>query len=62
MGLDAPIPTVSLRNLSFNAATRGERYASRVSPVATLLGGKKSGYRVIELPPGKRAWPQARSS
>ncbi|HEV2621833.1 MAG TPA: cupin domain-containing protein [Frateuria sp.] len=51
-------PKVSLSNLKFTEAVHGERYAARISPLATLLGAKKLGYRVIELPPGKRAWPR----
>lgn len=58
MSVDAPAFRVSLKNLIFTEATHGERYAARFSPVSTLLGAKKLGYRVIELPPGKRAWPR----
>jgi uncharacterized cupin superfamily protein len=58
MQQDAIPLKVSLKHLSFTETAHGERYAARVSPLAMLLGARKLGYRVIELPPGKRAWPR----
>lgn len=58
MSADASPLKVSLRELRFTETLHGDLYAARVSPIAALLGAKKLGYRVIELPPGKRAWPR----
>jgi uncharacterized cupin superfamily protein len=57
MPADASSLKVSLHDLRFDETSHGDRYAARISPVAALLGAKKLGYRVVELPPGKRAWP-----
>lgn len=54
----APRLKLSLHDLTFAETAHGDLYASRISPVASLLGAKKLGYRVIELPPGKRGWPR----
>ncbi|KAB0583802.1 cupin domain-containing protein [Ideonella dechloratans] len=48
---------VSIRDLEFQTSSHAPRYESRTAAVATRLGAQKLGYRVIELPPGKRGWP-----
>jgi uncharacterized cupin superfamily protein len=50
-------PVRSLAGLAFNEERHGERYASRSARVAAPLGLTKLGARVVELQPGKRAWP-----
>ncbi len=49
---------LSLNDLTFEPMGHGQRYEARVAAVATRLGASKLGYRVIELPPGKCAWPK----
>lgn len=48
---------VSLDELDFQTSSHPPRYEARTAAVATRLGARKLGYRVIELPPGKRGWP-----
>ena len=48
---------VSLSDLQFDEMAHEPRYAARTAAVARRLGARKLGYRVIELPPGKRGWP-----
>lgn len=48
---------VSLKQLEFQTSGHPPRYEARTAAVATRLGARKLGYRVIELAPGKRAWP-----
>jgi uncharacterized cupin superfamily protein len=50
-------PVRSISEFVFSEASHGERYASRAARVAAPLGLDKLGARVVELPPGKRAWP-----
>lgn len=48
---------VSLEELTFEAVSHPPTYSARIAAVARRLGASKLGYRVIELPPGKRGWP-----
>lgn len=48
---------VSLDQLEFQTSSHPPSYEARTAAVATRLGARKLGYRVIELPPGKRGWP-----
>lgn len=48
---------VSLQDLRFDESEHPPKYATRSAAAATRLGARKLGYRVIELPPGKRGWP-----
>lgn len=50
-------PKVSLLDLRFEEFAHPPLYQARTAPVARRLGARKLGYRVIELPPGKRGWP-----
>jgi len=50
-------PKVSLSDLRFEEFAHPPLYQARTAPVARRLGARKLGYRVIELPPGKRGWP-----
>lgn len=48
---------VSLSDLQFEEFAHPPLYQARTAALARRLGARKLGYRVIELPPGKRAWP-----
>ena len=50
-------PILNLDELAFDTQTHGERFEARMAPVAGRIGAAKLGYRVIQVPPGKRAWP-----
>lgn len=50
-------PILNLDELVFGTQTHGERFEARMAPVASRIGAAKLGYRVTQLPPGKRAWP-----
>lgn len=48
---------VSLDDLRFDETSHPPTYAARSAAIARRLGAQRLGYRVIELPPGKRGWP-----
>ncbi|MEM7281401.1 MAG: cupin domain-containing protein [Pseudomonadota bacterium] len=50
-------PIVNLADLDFTEFSNGNRFQAFRAPVSSLIGGKKLGYAVIKLKPGKRAWP-----
>lgn len=48
---------VSLQDLRFDESEHPPNYATRTAAVAKRLGARQLGYRIIELPAGKRGWP-----
>ncbi len=50
-------PFLNLRNVKFSDSGDGGRFAAKLGPVATRLGAKKLGYRLVVLAPGKTGWP-----
>ncbi|MDJ0656392.1 MAG: cupin domain-containing protein [Xanthomonadales bacterium] len=50
-------PVINRDDLEFKGHSHGDKFEARVASVAPLIGGSKLGYRVVVLPPGKRAWP-----
>ena len=57
MSTNPPASKVSLSDLQFDEIAHPPLYQARTAAVARRLGARKLGYRVIELPPGKRGWP-----
>lgn len=51
-------PLINLDELSYTTQTHGEHFEAHLASVAAQIGGKKLGYRMVILPPGKRAWPK----
>ena len=50
-------PVLNLDELEFTSFGRGDKFEAERAPVSPLIGGRKLGYAVIRLKPGKRAWP-----
>jgi uncharacterized cupin superfamily protein len=48
---------VHLDDLESTPRAHGENYAALVTPIAPHLSARKLGYRLVEVPPGKRGWP-----
>lgn len=55
---DHVVPIVTLADLPLTDHGNGARYQARAAQVAGRLGLKGLGARLVELPPGKRAWPR----
>jgi uncharacterized cupin superfamily protein len=58
MSTELPDPCLHLAALELQEQAHGERYAARTASLAPLLGLTKLGARLVELAPGKRAWPR----
>ncbi|WP_406663565.1 cupin domain-containing protein [Gallaecimonas sp. GXIMD1310] len=54
----ADSPVINIQKLTYRSHGHGEDYFARVAPVAAQIGGQQLGYRVVRLPPGKKAWPR----
>ncbi|WP_341501477.1 cupin domain-containing protein [Gallaecimonas sp. GXIMD4217] len=50
-------PVLNIRKLTYRSQSHGDKYFARVATVASQLGARDLGYRVVRIPPGKRAWP-----
>jgi uncharacterized cupin superfamily protein len=50
-------PVINLDELEYTTFGKGEKFLADRAPVSPLIGGRKLGYAVIRLQPGKRAWP-----
>ena len=50
-------PVINVDELEYTTFGKGEKFLADRAPVSPLIGGKKLGYAVIRLQPGKRAWP-----
>lgn len=54
---DMQKPVINLDELEYSTFGKGEKFLADRAPVSPHIGGKKLGYAVIRLQPGKRAWP-----
>lgn len=50
-------PVLSLADLPLDTLHDGPRFTARAAPFAAPLGATRLGGRLVEVPPGKRAWP-----
>ncbi len=50
-------PIMNLADAPLEDWRHGERYAARLFQIGRALGARKLGCRLVELPPGKVAWP-----
>ena len=50
-------PILNLADVEYSAWGNGGAFEAKLGAVAHQLGAKKLGYRVVVLPPGKKAWP-----
>ncbi len=53
--MDGPI--LNVQDVEYQNWGNGGAFEARLGAVANRLGAKKLGYRVVWLPPGKKAWP-----
>ncbi len=49
---------INLSEVPLSEHRRGERYEARFGALAREVGARKLGYRLVVVPPGKRAWPR----
>ena len=52
-----PRPVINIDELEYARFGKGKKFQADRGPVSAKIGGKKLGYAVIRLQPGKRAWP-----
>jgi uncharacterized cupin superfamily protein len=52
-----PPPMLNLAELPLEAFGHGEKFAARLGRIGRTLGMRKLGCSLVELEPGKRAWP-----
>lgn len=50
-------PVVHLADLALVRQAHGESFDARTAAVAAPAGARRLGARLVEVPPGKRAWP-----
>ena len=50
-------PVINLDQLEFSEFGNVEDFGSKRAHVGSRIGAKKLGYAVVNLAPGKRAWP-----
>ncbi len=50
-------PILNLANVKFEVQQQGESFSARLGAIGRQLGAKKLGYRLVVIPPGKKAWP-----
>ncbi len=50
-------PVVNIGDVPLVERVHGERFAVRMAALAPLIGARRIGCRVCEVPPGKSAWP-----
>lgn len=50
-------PILNVQDVEYQSWGNGGDFEARLGAVAARVGAKKLGYRVVVLPPGKKAWP-----
>lgn len=55
---DIPAPPIlNLNDVELKVQKHGATFEARLGAIANRLGAKKLGYRLVVVPPGKKAWP-----
>jgi uncharacterized cupin superfamily protein len=54
--MDQP-PVLNIADVELEDQRHGLSFEARFASIASRIGGSKLGCRVVELAPGKRAWP-----
>lgn len=49
-----------LDSLPLRTLQHGDEFEAHIAQIGPMIGADKLGYRYVELPPGKRAWPYHR--
>lgn len=50
-------PVVNVEDIAVRDWGHGTRFQARIAPLARAVGAERLGMRLVEVPPGKRAWP-----
>ena len=50
-------PILNIQDVEYTDWGKGGAFEAKLGAVASRLGAKKLGYRVVVLPPSKKAWP-----
>ncbi len=50
-------PILNVSEVEYSTWGNGGAFEAKLGPVGARLGARKLGYRVVVLPPGKKAWP-----
>lgn len=50
-------PVINLDELEYEEFGHGEKFNASLGEVSPKIGASKLGYSVVQLKPGKRAWP-----
>jgi len=50
-------PVMNLDDLEYTEFGKGKKFLAERAAVSNKIGGKRLGYAVVRLKPGKRAWP-----
>lgn len=50
-------PILNVQDVEYGGWGNGGGFEAQLGAVASRLGARKLGYRVVVLPPGKKAWP-----
>jgi len=50
-------PILNLADVEFQVQQHGEAFVAQLGAIGRKLGAQKLGYRLVVVPPGKRAWP-----
>jgi uncharacterized cupin superfamily protein len=50
-------PIINLDEIELETQKHGDAFEAKLGPIANHLGARKLGYRLVVLPPGKKAWP-----
>src|SRR3546814_15309662 len=53
----SPSPVVTLSRLAPQTQTHGDSFEAHLAAVAAPAGARRLGARLVEVPPGKKAWP-----
>lgn len=52
-----PQPILNLADVELEVQQHGAAFEAQLGAVGRKLGAKKLGYRLVVVPPGKKAWP-----
>ncbi len=50
-------PVLNLGELEWEEVSHGDRFSFRTAAIASRVGARALGYRLVEIDPGKRSWP-----
>ncbi len=51
-------PFININQIPLEDWQHGKDYQAKLGSIGKLIGAKQLGYRLVILPPGKKAWPK----